>query len=165
MLAHLKRKLAFCSRMHFIYPQTDWAPENGPFSVTGIFEPAPYLTKSLWLTSCKTLLSSYHQHHRQHEGVSGIRCGRKREHQHRRAWGRHEKAWRKSNRGRTSGFVIPVLLIVEPLQDLINKFDEDGNGVIEFTEFLCMMASKMQEDEVSISSSASSFDLSIIIDI
>ena len=35
------------------------------------------------------------------------------------------------------------------LQDLINKFDEDGNGVIEFTEFLCMMASKMQEDEVS----------------
>ena len=32
---------------------------------------------------------------------------------------------------------------------MINKFDEDGNGVIEFTEFLCMMASKMQEDEVS----------------
>ena len=62
-------------------------------------------------------------------------------------------------------FVILVLLIVEPLQDLINKFDEDGNGVIEFTEFLCMMASKMQEDEVSISSSASSYDLSIIIDI
>ena len=24
-------KLAFCSRVHFIYPQTDWAPENGPF--------------------------------------------------------------------------------------------------------------------------------------
>ena len=31
---------------------------------------------------------------------------------------------------------------------MINKFDEDGNGTIEFTEFLCMMASKMQEDEV-----------------
>ena len=56
-----------------------------------------------------------------------------------------------------------MLLIVEPLQDLINKFDEDGNGVIEFTEFLCMMASKMQEDEVGISSF--SYDLSIIIDI
>ena len=29
----------------------------GPFSVTGIFEPAPYLRKFLWLTSFKTLLS------------------------------------------------------------------------------------------------------------
>ena len=40
------------------------------------------------------------------------------------------------------------ILSQKNLQDLINKFDEDGNGVIEFTEFLCMMASKMQEDEV-----------------
>ena len=40
-------------------------------------------------------------------------------------------------------------LILTLFQSLINKFDEDGNGTIEFTEFLCMMASKMKEDEVS----------------
>jgi Ca2+-binding EF-hand superfamily protein len=39
-------------------------------------------------------------------------------------------------------------IIYKLSQDLINKFDEDGNGTIEFTEFLCMMASKMKEDEV-----------------
>ena len=39
--------------------------------------------------------------------------------------------------------------ITQLLQSLINKFDEDGNGTIEFTEFLCMMASKMKEDEVT----------------
>ena len=31
----------------------------------------------------------------------------------------------------------------DELQDLINKFDEDGNNCIEFTEFLCMMAAKV----------------------
>ena len=42
-----------------------------------------------------------------------------------------------------------MLDITQLLQSLINKFDEDGNGTIEFTEFLCMMASKMKEDEVT----------------
>ena len=32
----------------------------------------------------------------------------------------------------------------DELQDLINKFDEDGNNCIEFTEFLCMMAAKVR---------------------
>lgn len=31
----------------------------------------------------------------------------------------------------------------DELQDLINKFDDDGNNCIEFTEFLCMMAAKV----------------------
>ena len=33
----------------------------------------------------------------------------------------------------------------DELQDLINKFDEDGNGTMEFTEFLCMMAKKVNK--------------------
>ena len=33
----------------------------------------------------------------------------------------------------------------DELQDLINKFDEDGNGTMEFTEFLCMMAKKVKK--------------------
>ena len=33
----------------------------------------------------------------------------------------------------------------DELQDLINKFDEDGNNCIEFTEFLCMMAAKVMK--------------------
>ena len=30
------------------------------------------------------------------------------------------------------------------LQSMVNKFDEDGNGTIEFEEFLCMMATKVR---------------------
>ena len=26
---------------------------------------------------------------------------------------------------------------------MINKFDDDGTGLIEFTEFLCLMATKV----------------------
>ena len=29
------------------------------------------------------------------------------------------------------------------LLGIFNLFDEDGNGTIEFTEFLCMMAAKV----------------------
>ena len=29
------------------------------------------------------------------------------------------------------------------LQDMINTFDDDGTGLIEFTEFLCLMATKV----------------------
>ena len=32
----------------------------------------------------------------------------------------------------------------DQLQHMVNKFDEDGNGTIEFTEFLCMMATKVR---------------------
>ena len=32
----------------------------------------------------------------------------------------------------------------DELQNLINKYDEDGNGTMEFTEFLCMMAAKVR---------------------
>jgi EF-hand domain pair len=32
----------------------------------------------------------------------------------------------------------------DELQNLINKFDEDGNGTMEFTEFLCLMAAKVR---------------------
>merc|ERR1712029_303897 len=35
----------------------------------------------------------------------------------------------------------------DELQDMINKFDDDGTGLIEFTEFLCLMATKMKERE------------------
>ena len=34
----------------------------------------------------------------------------------------------------------------DELQNLINKFDEDGNGTMEFTEFLCLMAAKVREN-------------------
>ena len=37
-------------------------------------------------------------------------------------------------------------MLQDELQDLINKFDEDGNGTMEFTEFLCMMASKVKKN-------------------
>lgn len=33
------------------------------------------------------------------------------------------------------------------LQDMINEVDIDGNGTIEFTEFLGMMARKMKESD------------------
>ena len=32
-----------------------------------------------------------------------------------------------------------------PLQTIINEFDEDGNGTIEFPEFMIMMARKANE--------------------
>ena len=32
----------------------------------------------------------------------------------------------------------------EELQDMINEVDADGNGTIEFTEFLNLMANKMK---------------------
>ena len=31
----------------------------------------------------------------------------------------------------------------DELQDMINKFDDDGTGLIEFVEFLCLMATKV----------------------
>ena len=33
------------------------------------------------------------------------------------------------------------------LQDMIDEVDEDGNGTIEFDEFLVMMAKKIKENE------------------
>ena len=33
------------------------------------------------------------------------------------------------------------------LQDMINKFDADGNGTIDFPEFLTMMARKMKDTD------------------
>jgi len=35
----------------------------------------------------------------------------------------------------------------QELQDMINEVDEDGNGVIDFQEFLQMMARKMKDSE------------------
>merc|ERR1712062_388698 len=35
----------------------------------------------------------------------------------------------------------------DELQNLINKFDDDGTGLIEFTEFLCLMATQAKERE------------------
>nr|GMD80252.1 calmodulin-like protein 11 [Ipomoea batatas] len=35
----------------------------------------------------------------------------------------------------------------EELQDMINEVDADGNGTIEFTEFLNLMAKKMKETD------------------
>ena len=32
------------------------------------------------------------------------------------------------------------------LLELVNKFDEDGNGTIEFSEFLIMMTTKAREE-------------------
>ena len=34
----------------------------------------------------------------------------------------------------------------DELQDMINTFDDDGTGLIEFTEFLCLMATKVWFD-------------------
>ena len=34
----------------------------------------------------------------------------------------------------------------DELQNLINKFDDDGTGLIEFTEFLCLMATQVKLD-------------------
>ena len=34
----------------------------------------------------------------------------------------------------------------DELQDMINTFDDDGTGPIEFTEFLCLMATKVWFD-------------------
>ena len=48
----------------------------------------------------------------------------------------------------------------DELQDLINKFDEDGNGTMEFTEFLCMMAKKVNKiigNYIKISGEGNSF--------
>ncbi|ELU14232.1 hypothetical protein CAPTEDRAFT_100820, partial [Capitella teleta] len=33
------------------------------------------------------------------------------------------------------------------LQDMINEFDEDGNGSVEFDEFLTMMSKKMKDTD------------------
>ena len=46
----------------------------------------------------------------------------------------------------------------DELQDLINKFDEDGNGTIEFTEFLCLMATKVKPWCMVIISNGSFFE-------
>ena len=35
------------------------------------------------------------------------------------------------------------------LRDMINEVDEDGNGTIEFDEFLVMMAKKVKDNETS----------------
>ncbi len=40
----------------------------------------------------------------------------------------------------------------DELQNLINKYDEDGNGTMEFTEFLCMMAAKVRTSFLLLSS-------------
>ena len=38
----------------------------------------------------------------------------------------------------------------DDLLTLVNKFDEDGNGTIEFSEFLVMMITKVaREDDIS----------------
>lgn len=37
--------------------------------------------------------------------------------------------------------------IFTPLQDMINEVDQDGNGTIDFDEFLVMMAKKMKESD------------------
>ena len=34
------------------------------------------------------------------------------------------------------------------LLELVNKFDEDGNGTIEFSEFLIMMTTKVKMDSI-----------------
>ena len=41
----------------------------------------------------------------------------------------------------------------DELQTMVNKFDEDGSGTIEFTEFLCLMATKAKEAETEESES------------
>ena len=35
----------------------------------------------------------------------------------------------------------------EELKDMINEIDEDGNGTIDFEEFLIMMSKKMKEND------------------
>ena len=44
----------------------------------------------------------------------------------------------------------------EELQTMVNKFDEDGNGTIEFIEFLVMMATKVAKKITQLSPSRSS---------
>ena len=34
----------------------------------------------------------------------------------------------------------------EELEDMIKEIDEDGNGTVDFEEFLVMMSKKMKED-------------------
>ena len=46
------------------------------------------------------------------KGVPGVRRRRKREHQHRGAWKRHEEARRKPNWGRTSGVVVIIIIVI-----------------------------------------------------
>ena len=35
----------------------------------------------------------------------------------------------------------------EELKDMINEIDKDGNGTIDFEEFLIMMSKKMKEND------------------
>lgn len=35
----------------------------------------------------------------------------------------------------------------QELNDMINEIDEDGNGTVDFDEFLIMMSKKMKEND------------------